>query len=101
VVDEIRSVGPAQGPEQGKPVSPSRRPKEGERSFKEILQDSIQQVNQLQKDADLSVEKLYRGEANVDEVMVAFKKAQLAFEALMQIRNKLIDAYEEINQMRI
>ena len=74
---------------------------EGGRSFKDILSDSIDQVNQLQKDADLSLEKLNRGEGNQEEVMIAFKKAQIAFEALMQIRNKIVDAFEELQRMRI
>lgn len=74
---------------------------EGERSFKDILSESIENVNQLQKDADLSLEKLKDGEAKTEEVFVAFRKAQVAFESLMQIRNKLVDAFEEIQRMRI
>jgi flagellar hook-basal body complex protein FliE len=38
---------------------------------------------------------------NVAEVFTAVKKAELAFQTLMQIRNKLSDAYEEIKQMRV
>ena len=87
------------------PIAPGTAAKpasvEGERSFKEILQDSLQSVDQLQKDADQVLEKYTKGEASQDQVMVAFKKAQIAFEAMMQIRNKLVDAFEEIQRMRI
>jgi flagellar hook-basal body complex protein FliE len=87
------------------PVAPGLAPKaapvEGERSFKEILQDSLGSVNQLQKEADQVLEKYTKGEASQDQVMVAFKKAQIAFEAMLQIRNKLVDAFEEIQRMRI
>lgn len=100
MIDNIGGLGPLRGP-----VAPSTTtktaPAEGERSFKEILQDSIQSVNQLQKEADQVLEKYTKGEASQDQVMVAFKKAQIAFEAMMQIRNKLVDAFEEIQRMRI
>lgn len=74
---------------------------EPERSFKEILEDAISKVNQMQVDADESLAKLARGEATIDEVMVSFQKARISFESLMQIRNKLVSAFEEISRMRI
>ena len=100
MIENVGGLGPLKGP-----VAPGLAPKpaavEGERSFKEILQDSLQSVDQLQKEADQVLEKYTRGEASQDQVMVAFKKAQIAFEAMMQIRNKLVDAFEEIQRMRI
>lgn len=97
MVDNVGPVTPG-----SKPTPPTRPvPLEGERSFKDILQESINSVNQLQQEADLTLEKLFKNEATQEEVMVAFKKAQIAFEALMQIRNKLTDAFEEIQRMRI
>src|SRR5258706_15836693 len=82
-------------------LAPKAAPAEGERSFKEILQDSLSSVNQMQKDADQVLEKFTKGQATQDQVMVAFKKAQIAFEAMLQIRNKLVDAFEEIQRMRL
>lgn len=76
-------------------------PAEGDRSFKQILEDAISHVSELQQDADLTLEKLYKGEAPVEQAMVAYKKAQVAFETLMQIRNKLMAAFEDIQRMRI
>jgi flagellar hook-basal body complex protein FliE len=98
MVENIQGLGPVQGPS-----GPGRTegPAEGERSFKEILQDSIASVNQLQQEADQVLEKYTKGEATQDEVMIAFKKSQIAFESLMQIRNKLVSAFEEIQRMRI
>jgi flagellar hook-basal body complex protein FliE len=81
--------------------TPRVAPAEGERSFKDILTDSIQNVNQLQREADGVLAKHARGEATQDEVMIAFKKSQIAFEALLQVRNKLVAAFEEIQRMRI
>jgi flagellar hook-basal body complex protein FliE len=100
MIDKIGGLGPLRGA-VGPGLAAKPAPVEGERSFKEILQDSIQSVNQLQKEADQVLEKYSKGEASQDQVMVAFKKAQIAFEAMLQIRNKLVDAFEEIQRMRI
>jgi len=83
------------------PSAPRVAPAEGERSFKEILKDSIENVNRLQRDADGVLARHAAGEATQDEVMIAFKKSQIAFEALLQVRNKLVAAFEEIQRMRI
>lgn len=100
MIEKIGGFAPIKGP-AAPSLAPKTAPVEGERSFKEILQDSLQSVNQLQKEADQVLEKYTKGEASQDQVMVAFKKAQIAFEAMMQIRNKLVDAFEEIQRMRI
>lgn len=100
MIENVGGLGPLRGP-----AAPGLTPKpaavEGERSFKEILQDSLSSVNQLQKEADQVLEKYTKGQATQDQVTVAFKKAQIAFEAMLQIRNKLVDAFEDIQRMRI
>ena len=74
----------------------------GEGDFKRFFLDSIQEVNRLQSEAELARVDLATGKSeNVAEVFTAIKKAELAFQTLMQIRNKLMDAYEEIKQMRV
>ena len=71
-------------------------------SFKDVLMQNIEQVNQLQQDAQFAIEDLAAGRRDdVAEVMMAARKAELAFEMLLQVRNKLVDAYEEIRQMRV
>ena len=100
MIQNVGGLGPLKGP-IAPGLTPKAAPVEGERSFKEILQDSLGSVNQLQKEADQVLEKYTRGEASQDQVMVAFKKSQIAFEAMLQIRNKLVDAFEEIQRMRI
>ena len=71
-------------------------------SFAEILKSSIQEVNALQKDAEHAVQDLVQGKTeNFTEVLTAVEKADLAFKALMQVRNKLLEAYEEINRLRV
>jgi flagellar hook-basal body complex protein FliE len=76
-------------------------PAEGQRSFKDILQDSIASVGRLQQEADRVLEKYATGQTSEDQALIAFRKSQIAFETLMQIRNKLVDAFQQIQQMRV
>ena len=76
-------------------------PTEG-KSFKNVLIDSINDVNALQQDADRAVEGLFTGEdVNPAEVLTAVQKADLAFRLTMQMRNKLMEVYQEIKDIRI
>jgi flagellar hook-basal body complex protein FliE len=66
------------------------------------LIESINDVNALQQDADRAVEGLFTGEdVNPAEVLTAVQKADLAFRMMMQIRNKLVAAYDEVKNIRI
>ena len=74
----------------------------GGESFKHMLLDSIQQVNAMQQDADRSVEALATGEdVNMAEVLTAVQKADIAFRMMMQIRNKLVEAYQQVSNIRV
>lgn len=71
-------------------------------AFKDLLVDSIKQVNSMQQDANQAVENLMTGgEANPAEVLTAVQKADLAFRMTMQIRNKLMAAFEEVKSIRV
>ena len=73
-----------------------------ELSFKDVLVDSIQQVNSMQLQADQAVETMFSGgDVNPAEVLTAVQKADLAFRLTMQMRNKLMDVYQEIKDIRI
>ena len=75
---------------------------EGAGGFKQMLQGQIDQVNQLQNDAKVAMEDLAAGRRDdVDSVMTATLKADMAFRMLLQVRNKVMDAYEEVKQLRI
>lgn len=72
------------------------------KDFKSILLESLDEVNRLQAEADQGVQRLMTGETeNVAEVFAAVNKAGIAFDLLMEIRNKLTEAYREIQQMRL
>ena len=63
---------------------------------------NIEHVNRLQQDAETAIEDLIAGRRDdADGVLIAKQKADLAFQMLMQVRNKLVAAYDEIKQMRV
>ena len=75
---------------------------EGADSFKNCLLDSIQQVNEMQQQADSAVEKFATGgDVSPAEVLTAVQKADIAFKMMLQIRNKLVSAYEEVEAIRV
>lgn len=84
-----------------RPQGPVNAPPQGA-DFQSILIDSLNKVDSLQQQADEGVQKLVTGQTdNVAEVLAAVNKAGVAFDLLMEVRNKLSDAYEEIKQMRV
>lgn len=71
-------------------------------SFKDILMGKIKEVNDLLLNKDAAVEALATGKTdNVSEVLIQVEKADQAFNALMQIRNKLLEAWQELERMQI
>jgi len=71
-------------------------------AFREMLLKSIEQVNTMQQEADKAVEALVLGkDVSPAEVLTAVQKADIAFRLMMQIRNKLMQAYQEIQNIRI
>jgi flagellar hook-basal body complex protein FliE len=71
-------------------------------AFKDFLLDSIREVNSMQQDADRAVETLMTGgDVNPAEVLTAVQKADTAFRMMLQMRNKLVQAYDEIKQIRV
>ena len=71
-------------------------------SFKNLLLDSIQDVNSMQQQADQAVETLMTGgEADPAEVLTAVQKADLAFRLMMQMRNKMMQVYQEVKEIRV
>lgn len=69
--------------------------------FSKMLSDAIRNVNSLQKDADTAAAKLALGEVDdVHQVMIATEQAKLALQLTVQVRNKLVEAYQEISRMQ-
>lgn len=74
----------------------------GGKSFADTLKDAVGSVNELSHEANVLQQKLATGETkNIPEVMIATEKASVSFKLLMQVRNKVIDAYQEIMKMQV
>lgn len=70
--------------------------------FHEHLKDAIKKVNDLQIQADQSIQNLVTGRTdNIADVMMAVEKADIALRMMMQIRNKMIEAYQEVMKMQV
>lgn len=71
-------------------------------SFKDLLLDSISEVQRLQTEADQTIRGLVAGEiTDVSQALVAIEKADIAFSTMMQIRNKIVEAYQEVIRMSV
>ncbi len=98
----IPPLRPIQSPTAPEPVAPTGPVEAPAKDFKAYLMESLEQVNKLQTEADAGVQKLLTGETdNMAEVFTATRKAGVAFDLLMEIRNKLTEAYQELRQMRV
>lgn len=69
--------------------------------FGDWLTQQIGLLNQQVNTADMDVRRLALGEGNVHEVMMRLETAKLSFELAVQVRNKLLDAYQDILRMQI
>jgi flagellar hook-basal body complex protein FliE len=86
------------------PMSPGStgNVREAGQSFADTLKGAIENVNQLQKSSDKSSQDLATGRTdNVADVMIAAEKADIALRVMVQVRNKIIDAYQEIMKMQV
>lgn len=69
--------------------------------FKDMLKGLVDQVDTLQKKADASIEGLVTGETtNVHNVMIKMEEAGIAFDLMMKVRDKLVEAYKEVSRMQ-
>ena len=73
-----------------------------ETGFGDLLKQTIDKVDEKQKSANVMVERAISGqEQDLHRVMIAQEEASITFELLMEVRNKLLNAYQQIMQMQI
>lgn len=74
----------------------------GQPGFSDVLHEAINQVNKDQVEADTAVKEMIAGRnKNIHETLLAVEKADLSLKMLMQVRNKVLDAYREIMRMQV
>lgn len=71
-----------------------------ESSFDKLLSDAMGKINEVQKDAELAVKELARG-GDVTQAIISLEKADMSFQMMVEIRNRLLNAYEEIMRMQV
>lgn len=71
--------------------------------FSAVLKNSIDQVNQAQQQADAMADKFAAGDSqqNLHEVMAALQTASISFQEMVQVRNRLVSAYQDIMNMQV
>lgn len=84
------------------PTRPASAGKAGEGpSFLESLRQAIAEVNEAQKTADAKTIDLQAGKAGLHETLIAVEQADISFRLLMQVRNKVLEAYKEVMRTQI
>ncbi|MEN8178642.1 MAG: flagellar hook-basal body complex protein FliE [Pseudomonadota bacterium] len=75
----------------------------GKANFADLLKQSVDKVNETQLEAKNLTTALETGEGDVDlsQVMIAVQKSSLSFDAMVQVRNKLVEAYKDVMNMPI
>ncbi len=103
MTDPLGLVGGAQQAQQAAGGAQNKRAGEAAGpAFKDLLMENIEQVNKLQQDATQAIEDLSTGRRDdVESVLLATAKADTAFRLLQQVRNKVFEAYAEIQQLRV
>ena len=102
-IDQMLSVLRATSAQAGGRVSESQSTSAGSVDFAQVLKNSIDQVNQTQQQAEGMAANFAAGDgnANLHEVMISLQKANVSFQEMVQVRNKLVTAYHDVMNMQV
>ena len=92
------AVPPVHGDQSAQPVSAT-----GAGSFATLMKQGLSSVNQTQRSADALATDFQRGKPGVElaDVMIEMQKANVSFRAAVEVRNRMISAYQEIMNMQV
>lgn len=100
MTDPLGLISQSQGPLS--PASPAGKADPNAPGFADALKANLAQVNKLQQEATEAIEDLASGRRDdVETVLISVQKSDEAFKLLQALRNKVVDAYQEIQQMRV
>jgi len=98
-IGAISSVGALPALSATRPAASAPNAVEG---FQNMLSDAVQKLQQGQAEADLSVARLAAGEPlDLHSVALAVEESSLSFQLALQVRNKLVEAYQEVTRMQV
>lgn len=69
-------------------------------NFEILLKDAVNKVNTVQNDAEKAIQELAGG-GDISSAVIAMEKADFSFQVMIEVRNKLISAYEEIMRLQV
>ena len=73
-----------------------------QQSFGDVLSDAINSVDQTMKNSDAKVQEFVAGETNnVHDVMISMQRAKLSFDLMVEVRNKVVETYQDVSRMQI
>ena len=79
-----------------------KRASQAGQGFSDILKNAVESVNSMQNEAGRLQDSVAKGEnVNIHQAVIAGEKAGLSFRLLMQVRNKMLDAYQEVMRMQV
>ena len=90
-------------PDSVKPVGqPKQNLPNDQEAFGKVLNNLVNEVDSLHKTAEQATDKMMTGELeDVHQVVIAMEEAETSFKLLMEIRNKMVDAYREVMKMQV
>ena len=102
-IDQMLSLMRATAAQAGGRVSEAQSAPASGADFAKILQNSIDQVNQTQQQAEGMAANFAAGDgnANLQDVMISLQKANISFQEMVQVRNKLVSAYHDVMNMQV
>lgn len=101
-VDALNAI--RSGSSASQPLKPGAQAQEasGETTFLDVVQNVVQSANADQSTADAAMKDLMSGNVdNIHNVVLSVAKADLSFRFLMEVRNKVTEAYQEISRMQL
>ncbi len=94
-ISDIGSAG------SGQPNTPAKPLKKGsENGFDSVINDAMGKVSEVQNDVEKAVKELAAG-GDITSAIIAVEKADMTFQLMVEFRNKLLSAYEEIMRMQV
>src|SRR5438128_12606950 len=86
----------------GDAQKPAQGPAGAANAFSNLLNDAVGNIDKLQKTADTNVQKLATGQpVDLHDLTISMEQSNLSFQLGMQVRNKLIEAYQEVMRMQV
>lgn len=70
------------------------------KGFDDVMQEVMGSLAQVQKDTEKAVTELASG-GDITQAMIAMEKAEMSFQLMVEVRNRLVSAYEEISRMQV